>query len=134
MEKKIRSFFQKGQAGMADQLMEKAEESNGIKLIKGIVPETNPSDLRSLAAQVNKRSSPSVVLLASEANGKCSMVCICSDEAVRLGHEAGQYLGVLASVLGGKGGGKPDFAMGGAPVGKDLKKALAGVSFSSAEG
>lgn len=134
MEKKIRSFSQKGQAGMADQLMEKAEESNGIKLIKGIVPETNPSDLRSLAAQVNKRSSPSVVLLASEANGKCSMVCICSDEAVRLGHEAGRYLGGLASALGGKGGGKPDFAMGGAPVGKDLKKALAGVSFSSAEG
>ena len=43
------------------------------------------------------------------------MVCICSEEAIKEGHQAGKYLGELASKLGGKGGGKPDFAMGRAP-------------------
>ena len=62
------------------------------------------------------------------------MVCICSPEAVDTGHQAGKYLSELAGKLGGKGGGKPDFAMGGAPAGKDLNEALAGISFSSTQG
>ncbi|MAK28429.1 MAG: hypothetical protein CMI22_08745, partial [Opitutae bacterium] len=36
-----------------------------------------------------------------------------------------------AQKLGGKGGGKPDFAMGGAPAGKDLSEALSGIELSS---
>ena len=65
--------------------------------------ELSPNDLRSLAAQVNKKAAPSVVLLASEANGKCGMVCICSEEAISAGHQAGKYLSELAALLGGKG-------------------------------
>ena len=124
MDKKLRAFEQKGQAGLADKLIEQAEENGNLRLIKSVVPNLNPNDLRSLAAQVNKRAAPSIVLLASESNGKCGMVCICSQEAVDAGHQAGQYLSELAGKLGGKGGGKPDFAMGGAPAGKDLNEAL----------
>ncbi len=98
--------------------------------MKAVVPDLSPNDLRSLAAQINKRAAPSVVLLASESSGKCGLVCICSEEAVEAGHQAGKYLGVLAEKLGGKGGGKPDFAMGGAPAGKDLAEAIGAISFS----
>ena len=115
-------------------MIESAVESNGIKLIKQSIPNLAPNDLRSLAAQVNKRAAPSVVLLASEANGKCGLICVCSPEAIEAGHQAGKYLSELAGKLGGKGGGKPDFAMGGAPARNDLKGALAGISFSSTEG
>jgi len=133
LDKKLRAFEQKGQAGIAEKLIENAKKLGEINLINAIVPELNPNDLRSLAAQVNKRAAPSVVLLASEANGKCGMVCICSEEAISAGHQAGKYLSELASSLGGKGGGKPDFAMGGAPAGKKLNEALASISFSSME-
>jgi alanyl-tRNA synthetase len=101
-----------------------------LHFIKAVVPDFSPNELRSLAAQVNKRAAPSVVLLASEANGKCGMVCICSTEAAEAGHQAGKYLGELAGKLGGKGGGKPDFAMGGAPAGKGLNEAIGSISFS----
>jgi alanyl-tRNA synthetase len=134
LDKKLRAFEQKGQAGLADELIKNAELYGSLRLIKSIVPNLNPNDLRSLAAQINKRATPSVVLLASESKGKCGMVCICSKEAIEAGHQAGKYLGELAEKLGGKGGGKPDFAMGGAPAGNDLKDALAGISFSSTEG
>ena len=131
LDKKLRAFEQKGQAGLADKLIENAEKDGDLNLIKAVVPDLNPNDLRSLAAQVNKRAAPSVVLLASESSGKCGMVCICSKEAVETGHQAGKYLGELAGKLGGKGGGKPDFAMGGAPAGQNLNDALKGISFSN---
>ena len=131
LDKKLRAFEQKGQAGLADKLIENAEKNGDLNLIKAVVPDLNPNDLRSLAAQVNKRAAPSVVLLTSESNGKCGMVCICSKEAVENGHQAGKYLGELAGKLGGKGGGKPDFAMGGAPAGQNLSDALKSISFAS---
>ena len=131
LEKKLRAFEQKGQAGLAEDLLKKAKEKNGINIIIGQVQNLLPNDLRSLAAQVNKRSNPSVVLLASEKDDKCSMVCICSPKAVEAGHLAGSYLSELASQLDGKGGGKPDFAMGGASANKGLNKALESHSINS---
>ena len=127
-DKKLKAFQQKGQAGLADKLIESAKVLGDIKIIKAVVPETSPNDLRSLAAQINKRTVPSVVLLVSEHNGKCGLVCICSDQAVKAGHQAGKYLGELAASLGGKGGGKPDFAMGGAPAAKNLNEAISAIS------
>lgn len=131
LEKKLRAFEQKGQSGLADKLIAQAQTIDNLRFIKEVVPDLNPNDLRALAAQVNKRSSPSVVLLAGESNGKCGMVCICSPEAIEAGHQAGKYLGELAQKLDGKGGGKPDFAMGGAPAGKGIKEALQSLSFSN---
>ena len=133
LDKKLRSFEQKGQAGMADKLIAGAKEAGGIRLIKSVVPNLAPNDLRSLAAQVNKRATPSVVLLASIANNKCGLVCICSEAAIDAGHQAGKYLGELARKLGGKGGGKADFAMGGAPASEGIDQAIASLAFSSEE-
>jgi alanyl-tRNA synthetase len=129
LDKKLRAFEQKGQAGLADQLIESAKQVGAIRIIKSVIPDKNSNDLRSLAAQVNKRAAPSLVFLVSESGGKCAMVCICSQEAVDAGHQAGKYVSELAGKLGGKGGGKPDFAMGGAPSGQDLNDALKGISF-----
>ena len=46
---------------------------------------------------------------------------------MKVGHQAGKYLGEIAAI-GGKGGGKPDFAMGGAPAGKNLDEAISAIS------
>ena len=129
MEKKIRSFNQKDQAGLAEDLINSATEVGNIKIIKASVKNIAANDLRPLAAQINKRSAPSVVLLASEKDNKCGLICICSTEAVDAGYAAGQILGQLAGKLGGKGGGKPDFAMGGAPAGKGVEAALQSIAF-----
>ena len=128
LEKKIRSFTQKDQAGLADELIKNATEVENIRIIKACVGNIATNDLRPLAAQINKRSAPSVVLLASEKDNKCGLICICSAEAVDAGYAAGQILGQLASKLGGKGGGKPDFAMGGAPAGKGVEAALQSIT------
>ena len=131
LEKKIRSIEQKDQASIANDLIQSAKEKNGVKIVTAITPSLKPGDLRALCAQISKRITPSITLLASELDNKCTMVCICSPEAVDLGHRAGDYLSELANSIGGKGGGKPDFAMGGASAGKGLEAALASHSLHS---
>ena len=128
-EKKLKSIEQKGQAGIASELISKAEKLGEFQIVKAMVPELNPNDLRALVAQINKKTDPSIVLLASNHKDKCSMVCICSNTAVEAGHHAGKYLGELSSAIGGKGGGKPDFAMGGAPACQTLHNAIQGIAF-----
>jgi alanyl-tRNA synthetase len=131
LEKQLRSIEQKSQAGIADSLIESAKVVDGIRIIHGFVPNLNPNDLRGLSAQINKRSEPSVVLLASEQGKKSSMVCICSPAAIEAGHKAGAYISELAEKIGGKGGGKADFAMGGGPAGTGLQQSISALSLNS---
>jgi len=78
-----------------------------------VVTADNPDALRSLGSQVLHKAGPGVVLLGTLFDGKVSLVAYCSPEAIKAGHQAGKLIGALTAKLGGKGGGKPDFAMGG---------------------
>lgn len=129
LEKQLRSHQQKGQAAQADELVASATERDGVRYVKALVENLAPNDLRALAAQTNKRTAPSATLLLSQAGEKATLVCICSPEAVQKGLKAGDFLRDLATQLGGKGGGKPDFAMGGAPASPQLPKTLAEFPF-----
>ena len=52
-------------------------------------------------------------------------MAFCSPTAIKAGHQAGKIIGELATKVGGKGGGKPDFAMGGGKDPAKLAEALA---------
>ena len=54
-----------------------------------------------------------VVQLGALLDGKVSLVAYCSPEAIEAGQAAGKLIGGLTARLGGKGGGKPDYAQGG---------------------
>jgi alanyl-tRNA synthetase len=129
LDKKLRAHQQKGHASLAEELISRVVTKDGIQYLKAIVQDLSPADLRSLTAQVNKRTAPSATLLASLAGGKATLVCICSEEAVERGLKAGDVLGELAALLGGKGGGKPDFAMGGAPDDGSAEQTIADFAF-----
>ena len=60
-----------------------------------------------------------MVVLGAAFGPKASVVAFCSSAAIAAGIKAGQLVAERASALGGKGGGKPDFAMGG---GRDVDK------------
>ena len=60
-----------------------------------------------------------VVQLGAALGEKASLVAFCSPAAIKAGHQAGKIIQGLSTAIGGKGGGKPDFAMGG---GKDIAK------------
>ncbi len=119
LEKKLKAFEQKAAAGLADELAAKAVARDGLKFVHAIVAADAPEALRSLGAQVLSKVGEGVVVLGAVLGDKASLVALCSPAAIKAGHQAGKIISELTQKLGGKGGGKPDFAMGG---GKDVSK------------
>ena len=83
--------------------------------------------LRALGAQVAGKIGPGVVILGAQLGDKAAVVAFCSPEAVQAGHQAGKLVQAISLQLGGRGGGKPDFAMGGGRDTAKLAAALAAV-------
>ncbi|MGD1031982.1 MAG: alanine--tRNA ligase [Opitutaceae bacterium] len=123
LERQLKAFQQKAAAGLADQLAAKAAVRDGLKFVSAVVAAEAPESLRSLGSQVLAKIGEGVVQLGAAFGDKATVVAFCSPGAVRAGHQAGRIVQELSVKLGGKGGGRPDFAMGG---GRDVEK-LAGI-------
>lgn len=120
LEKELRAYKQKESANLAKTLVEKATEIDGVTWVREVISVENPGELRPLASQVLGVLKDGVVVLAARVNGKVSVVCMSSDAAQAQGIQAGAVIRSLTQTLGGKGGGKPDLAMGGAPDSPEL--------------
>ncbi len=113
LEQKLKAYESKASAGLAEELAAKAVTKDGLKFVTAIVTAENPDALRSLASQVLNKLGEGVVTLGVAFADKASVVAFCSPAAIKAGHQAGKIISELSAKLGGKGGGKPDFAMGG---------------------
>ncbi|QYM77726.1 alanine--tRNA ligase [Horticoccus luteus] len=113
LEKKLRAFEQRAAAALAGELAAQAVERDGLKFVRAVVSVEAPETLRSLGAQILGHLGEGVVVLGAAFGEKTSLVVLCSPAAIKAGHQAGKLVAHLSQQLGGKGGGKPDFAMGG---------------------
>lgn len=103
-----------GGAGQQDDTIEVA----GVKLVAREVTGLDKDGLRALVDQHRSRIKSGVVVLASPSDGKVSIVVgVTPDLTKRI--PAGQVVKQLAPIVGGGGGGRPDFAEAG---GKDPSK------------
>jgi alanyl-tRNA synthetase len=120
LEKKLKAFEQKAASALADELAANASTRDGLKFVSAVVSVDAPEALRSIGSQVlAKLGGEGVVTLGAAVGDRASLVAFCSPGAIKAGHQAGKLVSELSQKLGGKGGGKPDFAMGG---GKDVAK------------
>jgi alanyl-tRNA synthetase len=125
LEKKLKAFEAKASAGLADELAATAVAKDGLKWVSAVVSADNSEALRSLGSQVlHKAGAGAVVQLGALLDGKVSLVAYCSPEAIKAGLAAGKLIGGLTAKLGGKGGGKPDYAQGGGGDATKLADAL----------
>jgi len=77
---------------------------------------------------------PTVVAVLSSVNGeKVTFLAVCGKEAVAKGIKAGDLVKLVSGICGGKGGGKPDSAMGGGTDVLKVDDALAAVDNFVAE-
>jgi alanyl-tRNA synthetase len=96
------------------------------KLLVGNLAGADPKTLRSMVDQLKNRLKSAVVLLTAETEGKISLVAgVTPDLSPRV--KAGDLVGMVARQIGGKGGGRPDMAMGGGTDARALPAAIASV-------
>jgi alanyl-tRNA synthetase len=112
-EAKLKAHEAKASAGVAGELAARAIARNGFKWVSAVVNVESPDALRSLGNQVLHQLGEGVVQLGAVLGDKVSVVAFCSPGAIQSGVQAGKLVAELSQKLGGKGGGKPDFAMGG---------------------
>jgi len=118
------AFRQREAANQAGKLADSAEKRGGLGIVKATVQAADTDALRSLGAQVLSKLGEGVVLVAAVIDGKASVCAFCSPQAVAAGHNAGAIVKEVSVKLGGKGGGKADFAMGGGREPAKLAEAL----------
>ena len=104
-------------AGEIQQLTATAREVKGLHLLTATRSGMGVPDLRKWGDLLRDKDPKVVGVLASEHEGKVSVLAVCGAEAVKQGVKAGVLVKQLCAACGGSGGGKPDSAMGGV---KDL--------------
>jgi len=128
LEKRLKAVEQKAAGNLASDLVAKADTMGALKGVAAVVPADNANALRGLGSQVIGQLGEGVVVLGAEIKGKASVVAFCSQGAISSGHRAGDIIRELTAKLDGRGGGKPDFAMGGGSNLAALESAIAGFS------
>ena len=83
------------------------------------VPIADTGRLRQMGDVLRDKDASVVAVLATVNEGKITFLAVCGKEAVSKGVKAGDIIKNVTTICGGKGGGKPDSAMGG---GNDVTK------------
>ncbi len=111
-KRQIEQFKAKESAGGADDLLKNAAVINGVKVVTHTLTSGDVNGLRQLG-DVLRDKDASVVAVIALAAEKLSLLAVCGKDAVAKGVKAGDIIKTIAPIVGGKGGGKPDSAMGG---------------------
>ncbi len=125
LESKIESLNAKLAGSAADDILNNAKEINGITVVCGRVDGANVDALRNLGDNFKAKLDCGVIVLASNDNGKVSIVSMATKAAIERGAHAGNIVREVAKVCGGGGGGKPESAQAGAKDASKIEEALA---------
>lgn len=122
-ERAIKSQSASSLKDRADSVVENALVINGIKVVTQHVDFIdNPEDLRTYADLIRDRIE-GVVGLGVTQGDKCTLIVAISSKLAGRFH-AGKIVSEAALLMGGKGGGRPDFAQAGGANVKELPTAL----------
>ena len=100
------------------------EEIHGMKYLGMHVPEVDGNGLRNLGDQMKEKIGSGVVVLASDQNGKVTLLAMATEDAVGQGAHAGNLIREIASCVGGGGGGRPNMAQAGGKNPDGIETAL----------
>ena len=101
-------------------------EVSGVRVLAREVPQAPAGELRNLADTLRDKMGSGVVVLAARGDDKVSLIATVSKDLTgRL--KAGNLVKSLAAVVGGRGGGRPDFAQAGGREPDKLPQLLAAV-------
>ena len=126
LEKEVQQLKSKLASGQGGDLTSQAKDVEGIKVLAARIDDADAKSLRDAVDQLKSKLGSSVIVLATVQEGKVVLVAgVSADLLTRM--KAGDIAGAVAAQVGGKGGGRADFAQAGGSQPENLGKALAGV-------
>ena len=128
MEREVRALKDRLASGQGVDLAAGAREIHGVKVLATQVADADAAALRSAVDGLKERLKSAVIVLASvQAPDKVVLVAgVTADQTARI--KAGELVGTVAARIGGRGGGRADFAQAGGTNPAELEAALAAVA------
>ena len=126
LEKELARLKSKLASSQGDDLVSKAIEIDGVKVLAATLEGADANALRETMDKLKDKLKTAAIVLASVNDGKVSLAAgVTQDVIAKI--KAGDLVNFVAQQVGGKGGGKPDMAMAGGTDASQLPKALASV-------
>jgi len=126
LEKEIDELKARVALAGSEQLISQAIDVKGVKVLSVAIKDADPQALRATTDRMKEKLGSSIIVIASVDEGKVRLAAGVSDDLVsRI--RAGNLVNFVAQQVGGKGGGRPDFAQAGGTQPESLAEALASV-------
>ncbi|MBD2257197.1 alanine--tRNA ligase [Pseudanabaena sp. FACHB-2040] len=109
----------------SDQLLNQAEAVGSLKILVADLPGVDPESLKTAAERLLQKLGEGAVVLGSvPEEGKVSLVAAFSPAVIAQKLQAGKFIGGIAKICGGGGGGRPNLAQAGGRDAAKLPEAL----------
>ncbi|MDD3150391.1 MAG: alanine--tRNA ligase [Candidatus Gastranaerophilales bacterium] len=123
-QKRIKDLESEIAKGQIDKLLDDVVDIKNGKLLIASLKGITPDVLKSSVENLSDKLGDSIVLLASEFDGKVSIIAKVSQNFIDKGANAGQIVNEVALMCDGKGGGRPNMAQAGAKSPEKLDSAI----------
>lgn len=95
-----------------------------VRLVTYVADGMELDSARSLSDKIKSEYSDVVAIITVRSDDKLNFIAVAGKDAISAGAHAGKLVGAVASLTGGKGGGRPDSAMAGGRDVSNMNKAL----------
>ena len=127
LEKELAALKSKLASGQGDELVGKAVDVKGLKVLAATMEGADVTALRETMDKLKDKLKSAAIVLASVNDGKVSLIAgVTADSIGKV--KAGELVNFVAQQVGGKGGGRPDMAQAGGTNPDALPGALGGVA------
>jgi len=123
LEKEVQQLKAKLASGQGGDLSSQAKVVGGVKVLAAQVEGADARSLRDTVDELRNKLGSSVIVLATVKEGKVVLVAGVSADILDR-YKAGEILGKVAALVGGRGGGRADFAQAGGSQPENLAAAL----------
>ena len=117
LKRKVEALQDKLRSGELDGFIASAKKVGDLRVITATRPGSTADEMRRAGDFLRDKAPNLVAVFAATEEDKITFFAVCGKNAVEKGVKAGDLIRQVTAMTGGKGGGKPDFAMGG---GKDM--------------
>ena len=126
-QQRIEKMKDKLFSGEVERFLFSAKNVGGLKVVTAGRGQSDAADLRKLGDFLRDKDENIVAVLSAVNGEKVTLLAVCGKGAIAKGVKAGDIIKAIAPIVGGKGGGKPDSAMGGGTLVLKVDNALAAV-------